>query len=95
MEKRKFYYLANDITFKYLFKNPKTRGFFEEIIKYYTDIDVSEFDFIDNEINSSNGITYRLDSILINKDKNIILNVELNREYKDYIPKRNRNIYIE
>ena len=90
MKEDKFYYLANDITFKYLFKNPKTRGFFEDIIKYYTDIDVSSFDFIDNEVNNGNGVSYRLDSILVNKDKSVILNVELNREYKDYISIRNR-----
>ena len=85
MNKEKFYSLANDITFKYLFKNSKTRSFFEEIIKYYTDIDVGEFEFIDNELDNGNGVSDRLDSILVNKDKSIILNVELNREYKDYI----------
>ena len=90
-KENKFYYLSNDVTFKYLFKNPKTKVFFEEIIKYYTDIDVSNFEFFDNELTSGNEIgNYRLDSILVNKDKSIILNVEMNRKYSEYQKIRNR-----
>ena len=87
----KFFYLASDTTFKYLFKNPKTRVFFEELIKYYTGLDISDFKFIDNELNSGNiYVDYRLDSILTSSDENIILNVEMNREYRDYTDIRNR-----
>ena len=88
---KKFFYLANDTTFKYLFKNPKIRPFFEELIKYYTGLDISDFNFIDNELNSGNVyVDYRLDSILTNNDKSIILNVEMNREHKNYVDIRNR-----
>ena len=91
MDNKKFFYLANDTTFKYLFKNKKTRGFFEEIIGYYTRLDISDFEFIDNELNSGNDLNdYRLDSVLINKDKSIIINVEMNRKYKNYLSIRNR-----
>ena len=91
IENNKFFYLANDTTFKYLFKNSKTRAFFEELIKYYTGLDISEFNFIDNELNSGNiYVDYRLDSILTNKDESIILNVEMNRIHKDYVDIRNR-----
>ena len=87
----RFFYLANDTTFKYLFKNPKSRGFFEELIKYYTGLDINDFEFIDNELPSGNSyVNYRLDRILSNSDKSIILNVELNREYKDYVELRDR-----
>ncbi len=88
---KKFFYLSNDTTFKYLFKNPKTRPFFEELIKYYTGLDISGFNFIDNEINrGDNYVDYRLDSILTSNDKSIILNVEMNREYRNYTDVRNR-----
>ena len=76
MDNKKFFYLANDTTFKYLFKNEKTRGFFGEILEYYTRLNISDFVFIDN--------------VLINSDKSIIINVEMNREYKDYLSVRNR-----
>ena len=87
----KFFYLASDTVFKYLFKNPNTRGFFEELIKYYTGLDISNFKFIDNELNSGNiYVDYRLDSILTSSDKSIILNIEMNRKYRDYTAVRNR-----
>ncbi len=90
-DNNKFFYLANDTTFKYLFKNPKTRPFFEELIKYYTGLDISDFTFIDNELSSGNiYVDYRLDSILTNSDESIILNVEMNRKYEDYTDVRNR-----
>lgn len=89
--KNKFFYLANDTTFKYLFKNPKTRPFFEELIKYYTGLDICDFNFIDNELNRGDiYVDYRLDSILTNSDQSIILNVEMNRKYEDCIEVRNR-----
>jgi glutamine cyclotransferase len=66
--------LANDTTFKYLFKNPKIRPFFEELIKYYTGLDISDFNFIDNELNSGNiYVDYRLDSILTNSNESNVL----------------------
>ena len=91
MDDKKFFYLSNDTVFKYLFKNNKTRSFYEEIIKYYTGIDISEFELFDNELNNGNKyVDYRLDSLLVNKDKSIIINIELNREQKDYVDIRNR-----
>ena len=81
-EELKFYSLMMDTTFKYLFKNPKTRFFFKDIILYYTGIDVEDFELLDNELNSGNQyVNYRLDTILVNKDKNLILNIELNKEH--------------
>ena len=90
-EELKFYSLMMDTTFKYLFKNPKTRFFFKDIILYYTGIDVEDFELLDNELNSGNQyVNYRLDTILVNKDKNLILNIELNKEHEEYTELRNR-----
>ena len=90
-EEVKFYSLMSDTTFKYLFKNPKTRFFFQDIILKYTGIDVRDFELLDNELNSGNQyVNYRVDSILVNKDKSIILNVELNRKHDEYTERRNR-----
>ena len=90
-EEVKFYSLMSDTTFKYLFKNPKTRFFFKDIILYYTGIDMDDFELLDNELNSGNQyVNYRVDSILVNKDKNILLNVELNKEHQEYTELRNR-----
>ena len=54
MDELKFYSLVNDTTFKYLFKKDNVRSFFLNIIKYYTDLDLFEYNLIDNEINSGN-----------------------------------------
>ncbi|MBR2827844.1 MAG: hypothetical protein IKE70_01250, partial [Bacilli bacterium] len=90
-EEVKFYSLMSDTTFKYLFKNPKTRFFFQDIIFHYTGIDVEDFELLDNELNSGNQyVNYRVDIILANKDKSKILNVELNREHERYTELRNR-----
>ena len=91
MQENKFYSLVSDTTFKYLFQNEETRPFFEELIKYYTGLDVSNFEFLSNELSSGNNyVSYRVDNLLSNEDKNIILNVEMNNEYKDYTDIRNR-----
>ena len=80
----KFYYLSNDTTFKYLFKNPKTRPFFERIIEFYTGVDVSSFTFLDNELNSGNTfVDYRLDSILTNKDKRVVIQLNCYKSNED------------
>ena len=74
----KFYSLLNDTTFKYLFKNPKTRTFFNKVILYAINIDISDYNLIDNELNTdNNGKDYRLD-ILLKKDNNII-SIEMNQ----------------
>ena len=91
INKNKFYSLSSDTTFKYLFKNLKTRFFFNELIYYYTSLDISDFNLIDNELSSGNKyVSYRVDTLLINKDEDIIINVELNREHEEYTELRNR-----
>ena len=90
-EKKKFYSLLSDTTFKYLFKNEKVRPMLEKVIKYYTDVDLKGYEFIDNELNSGDELKdYRLDSILISPDKKHIVNVEMNKESSNYILLKNR-----
>lgn len=81
----------NDTTFKYLFKNENTRNIFERLIRNYVGIDLSEYEFIDNELNSGGVIKdFRLDTILVSKDKKHIVNIEMNKEGKEYTLGRNR-----
>ena len=90
-DNKKFFSLMSDTTFKYLFKNPKTNFFFKDIIEYYTHLDISKFHLMDNELSSGNRyVSYRLDSLLTNDDESIILSIELNRKYIDYVELRNR-----
>ena len=91
MKEKEFYSLVSDTTFKYLFQNNKTRKFFDELIKYYTGIDISKYIFLNNELSSGNRyVSYRLDNLLSNEDKSIIINIEMNKKYKDYTDVRNR-----
>ena len=91
MKDKKFFYLSSDSTFKYLFKNKDTKFFFKDIIEYYTHLDISKFHLIDNELSSGNNyVSYKLDILLTNEDESIILSIELNRKYKDYVELRNR-----
>ena len=91
MKDKKFFYLSSDTTFKYLFKNKDTKFFFKDIIEYYTHLDISKFHLIDNELSSGNNyVSYKLDILLTNEDESIILSIELNRKYKDYVELRNR-----
>ena len=87
----KFFSLARDITFKYLFMNNKTKFFFNDLIEYYTGLDISKFHFIQNELpKGTNYVNYRIDTLLTNDNDDIIINVEMNNSYHDYIELRNR-----
>ena len=91
MDSNKFFYLSNDVTFKYLFKNDLTRPFFNELISNYTQLDISKFHLMDNELSSGNSyVSYKTDILLTNDNQSIIVNIELNREYADYVELRNR-----
>lgn len=57
--------LCSDTTFKYLFKCDKTRKVLENILLKITNIDLSEYELMDNEINSGNQLKdFRLDIVL-------------------------------
>lgn len=84
----RFIELSSDTTFKYLYKNEKTRKWLNYIIKEKFNIDLSEYKLIDNELNTGNIIKdYRLDLILENKN-NIVI-IEMNKDYYDFLDNKN------
>ena len=75
-EDDKFVSLLADSTFKYMFKD--YRDFFKKVIKSTTNVDISEYELYNNEINSGNKARdYRLD-ILLKKDNDFII-IEMNK----------------
>ena len=75
-ENDNFVTLLADSTFKYMFKD--YRDFFKKIIKSTTNVDISEYELYNNEINSGNTARdYRLD-ILLKKDNDFII-IEMNK----------------
>ena len=72
----KFVSLLADNTFKYMFKD--YRDFFKKAIKSTINVDISEYELYNNEINSGNKARdYRLD-ILLKKDNDFII-IEMNK----------------
>lgn len=75
-EDDKFVSLLADSTFKYMFKD--YRDFFRKAIKSTINVDISEYELYNNEINSGNkSRDYRLD-ILLKKDNDFII-IEMNK----------------
>ena len=59
-----FIVLVSDTTFKYLYKNEKTRVWFNNIIKDKFNLDLTNFKLIDNEVNTGNNLKdYRMDLV--------------------------------
>ena len=75
-EDDKFVSLLAYSTFKYMFKD--YRDFFKRAIKSTINVDISEYELYNNEINSGNKARdYRLD-ILLKKDNDFII-IEMNK----------------
>ena len=75
-EDDKFVSLLADSTFKYMFKD--YRDFFRKAIKLTINVDISEYELYNNEINSGNiARDYRLD-ILLKKNNDFII-IEMNK----------------
>ena len=75
-EDDKFVSLLADSTFKYMFKD--YRDFLRKAIKSTINVDISEYELYNNEINSGNkSRDYRLD-ILLKKDNDFII-IEMNK----------------
>ena len=56
---------ASDTTLKYLYKNKKNRKWFQEITYNQICIDLSNYELVDNELNTGNKRKdYRLDLLL-------------------------------
>ena len=82
--------LVSDTVFKYLFKNEEIKHMYVNVIKHYTNIDLSNYELIDNELNTgTNQIKdYRLDIILKKDNHTVIIEMESNTtkttDIKDY-----------
>lgn len=88
MQEKKFISLLNDTTFKYLWKEKRSRDYFEQLVLKVCNIDLSDYELIDNEQNTGNEEKdYRLD-ILLKKDNHIV-NIEMNNSWYEY--NRNKN----
>lgn len=90
MENKRFVSLVSDTTFKYLWKNDKTKPWMNGIIKAKTGIDLTDYDIIDGEQNSGNNILkdYRSDITLSNKKEIVI--IEINDYYSDSVEIKGR-----
>ncbi len=87
--KKEFFTLLSDTTFKRMFKDEDSRFFFEKVIKYYSKLDLEGYELYDNEINSGNNARdYRLD-ILLKKDRDFII-VEMNKDVSERVLIKNR-----
>lgn len=83
-DEKKFLSLGRDSVFKYLFKNEKTRGWFEEIIRKKFHFNLEGFKLLDNELNTGNHRKdYRLD-LCLQKENEIVI-IEMNQEYSSCI----------
>ena len=85
---KRFISLCSDTTFKYLYKNEKTRKWLNTIIKEKFNLDLEGFKLRDNELNTGNIIKdYRMDLIL-EKDNTVVI-IEMNQDYYDFLQVKN------
>ena len=84
----RFVSLKADTTFKYLYKNERTRPWMNRIIKEKFGLDLSNYELIDNELNTGNKIKdYRLD---LNLQKgNTVVIIEMNDNYYRFLDSKN------
>lgn len=84
----RFISLCSDTAFKYLYKNKKTRGWLNNIIKIKFNLDLSDYNLIDNELNTGNFIKdYRTD-LTLEKD-NMVVIIEMNQDYYEFLQVKN------
>lgn len=70
--------LINDTTFKYLWKKESSRKWFSKLIKIITNIDLSEYELYDSELNGASK-DYRLDILFVKKEDYSSMNIEMYR----------------
>lgn len=86
--KVRFITLCSDTTFKYLYKNEKTRKWFNYIIKEKFNLDLSKYKLADNELNTGNNLKdYRLD-INLERENSIVI-IEMNQTNYDFLENKN------
>lgn len=86
--------MLSDTTFKYLFRKEEYRQFFNEVIKGIVGVDISDFELYDTELNSGNKKRdYRLDILLVNREVDIIISIEMN-QFPSEITKFKNRLYV-
>lgn len=99
----RFISLVSDTTFKYLWKNERTRNWLNEIIIDKIGIDLSNFIFVDNESNTGSNIKDQRNDIALSDMNNEIVIIEMNstysegeeRKYRYYLYRRAGNNYLK
>lgn len=87
-EELEFISLVSDTTFKYLYKNIKTRKWIDNIIRKKFNLDLDNYELIDNESNTGNYVKdYRMDLKLKNNKETIIM--EMNNDYYEFLQSKN------
>ena len=87
-EDLRFISLCSDTTFKYLYKNPKTRNWLNDIIKAKFNLDLSDYTLVDNELNTGNLFKdYKMD-LTLKKDNTIVI-IEMNQYYYEFLQIKN------
>ena len=95
-ENEKFYSLLTNTVFKYLFMNPKTRSFFMDLILFYTHMEEKNFKLVDEELlKEENFENYSSDIILVNKEKSILLSIDLNKNHPNYQKLKSRKYFLD
>ena len=93
MADKRYLKLVYDVTFKYFIKTKGGRFFLNRLVYLLTNIDVSNYYLCNTELNNVNGKTFVTDLLLINDNKEIIINIELNNyndiTYHKYVRYRN------
>ena len=93
-KEKRFISLLSDTTFKHLFKKEEYKEFFNVIVKSIIDMDISNFELYDAELNSGNEKRdYRLDLLLVNSDIDIIISIEMNR-FPSEVTKFKNRLYV-
>ena len=83
-----FISLVSDTTFKYLYKNIKTRSWIENIIRKKFNLDLSGYQLVDNESNTGNDIKdYRYDLKFVKDNLTVI--IEMNRSDYAFLQSKN------
>ena len=98
----RFVSLVSDTTFKYLWKNERTRKWFNEIIVDKIGINLSNFELVDNESNTGSSIKDQRSDLVLSDMNNEIVIVEMNssysegeeRKYRYYLYRRAGNNYL-
>ena len=88
--KPRFVNLVSDTTFKYMWKNPRTRQWFVDIIMNKTGMDLSDYEFVDNESNTGSSVKDQRNDLVLSDFRDNIVIIEMNSSYSDSLERKYR-----